>query len=291
MNKFEIFTIYAETPIHAGSGSDIGIVDLPIQRERHTDLPVIWSSSLKGAIRDYFGKTNNEDEDFLFGPEDVEKSKDAYAGSLVFSDAKILAFPVRSVKVPFIWITCPMVICKFKQLAAIANKSENIPSEPNLGFKDKEALISDASIQYNGKVFVEEFGMDAIEEPQVNPFSNYIADKIIPQDQSYNYLREHIRKALVVVKDDLFTFFVKNLTEVNPRIRIDSKTGVVKEGALWSEEDLPEDTIMYFTIFYNENNKCDKFVDNFDGKRFIVGGNKTIGKGIFTARRLRNDRL
>ncbi len=286
MNKFEIFTIYAETPVHAGSGSDIGIVDLPIQRERHTDLPVIWSSSLKGAIRDYFRNTKNEGEDFLFGPEDIKNSKDAYAGSLAFSDAKILAFPVRSVKVPFIWITCPMVIGKFNQFAKIANMSKSI-FVPNLDFKGKEALISDASIQYNGKVFVEEFGMDAIEEAQVKLFSNYIADKIISQDQNYNYLREYIRKALVVVKDDLFTFFVKNLTEINPRIRIDSKTGVVKEGALWSEEDLPEDTIMYFTISYNENPKCNEFVDNFDGKRFVVGGNKTIGKGIFTARRLK----
>ena len=53
-NKFEIFHIYAETSIHAGTGSDIGIVDLPIQRERHTEYPVIWSSSLKGAIRKFW---------------------------------------------------------------------------------------------------------------------------------------------------------------------------------------------------------------------------------------------
>ncbi len=33
--------IIAETPIHPGSGSELGIVDLPIQRERHTNFPKI----------------------------------------------------------------------------------------------------------------------------------------------------------------------------------------------------------------------------------------------------------
>ncbi|NLI12590.1 MAG: type III-B CRISPR module RAMP protein Cmr4, partial [Peptococcaceae bacterium] len=28
-----------ETSLHAGSGNDLGIVDLPIQRERHTSFP------------------------------------------------------------------------------------------------------------------------------------------------------------------------------------------------------------------------------------------------------------
>ena len=38
-----------ETSVHAGSGSELGIVDLPIQRERHTDYPVFHSSSIKGG--------------------------------------------------------------------------------------------------------------------------------------------------------------------------------------------------------------------------------------------------
>ena len=40
--------IVAHTPIHAGSGSETGIVDLPIQRERHTAYPKIEGSSMKG---------------------------------------------------------------------------------------------------------------------------------------------------------------------------------------------------------------------------------------------------
>ena len=44
--------LICQTPLHAGSGSELGVVDLPIQRERHTGFPKIESSSLKGAIRE-----------------------------------------------------------------------------------------------------------------------------------------------------------------------------------------------------------------------------------------------
>ena len=46
--------LVCESPLHAGSGSELGIIDLPIQRERHTNFPKIEGSSLKGCIREAF---------------------------------------------------------------------------------------------------------------------------------------------------------------------------------------------------------------------------------------------
>jgi CRISPR type III-B/RAMP module RAMP protein Cmr4 len=43
--------VYAETPLHAGSGRGLGGVDLPIQRERVTGYPIVQASSLKGKLR------------------------------------------------------------------------------------------------------------------------------------------------------------------------------------------------------------------------------------------------
>lgn len=43
--------LYVETPLHAGSGTSLGIVDLPIQRERVTHYPIVQSSSIKGKLR------------------------------------------------------------------------------------------------------------------------------------------------------------------------------------------------------------------------------------------------
>src|SRR5207249_1167237 len=44
--------IHALTSLHPGSGTALGTVDLPVQRERHTDWPNIAGSALKGVLRD-----------------------------------------------------------------------------------------------------------------------------------------------------------------------------------------------------------------------------------------------
>ena len=36
--KAKPFFMIVQTPLHAGSGTDLGIVDMPIQRERHTSF-------------------------------------------------------------------------------------------------------------------------------------------------------------------------------------------------------------------------------------------------------------
>ena len=38
--------IHCQTPMHAGSGDDLGVVDLPIQRESYTNFPVGANTSL-----------------------------------------------------------------------------------------------------------------------------------------------------------------------------------------------------------------------------------------------------
>ena len=56
--KTQPLFLFCETPLHAGSGNDLSIVDLPIQREKHTGFPKIESSSLKGSLREAFEKIN-----------------------------------------------------------------------------------------------------------------------------------------------------------------------------------------------------------------------------------------
>ena len=91
-----IAIMYAVSPCHAGSGSSLGVVDLPIQRERHTNWPMIQSSGVKGAFRanfDYFKNKITQREqikdfdnltDSIFGT----SNDGGYASSLSVSDAK-----------------------------------------------------------------------------------------------------------------------------------------------------------------------------------------------------------
>src|SRR5579883_2594564 len=44
--------LHALTSLHPGTGTALGTVDLPVQRERHTQWPTISGSALKGVLRD-----------------------------------------------------------------------------------------------------------------------------------------------------------------------------------------------------------------------------------------------
>ena len=50
-----ILTLYAETSLHPGTGQTTGVVDLPIQRERHTGFPKIEATGFKQMYSLDFG--------------------------------------------------------------------------------------------------------------------------------------------------------------------------------------------------------------------------------------------
>lgn len=82
----KILYLFTRTPLHVGSGSSVGAIDLPIQRERHSRHPIIPGSSIKGVLRytasslDVIEKVKVDD---MFGPEltgeGIEKDVEARA--------------------------------------------------------------------------------------------------------------------------------------------------------------------------------------------------------------------
>ncbi len=251
MTKVKPFFIKVITPLHVGSGSDLGVVDLPIQREAHTGFPKIEASSLKGSIRSSFTQENNEAEaEKIFG-------KDDNAGELGFSDAKILLFPVKSVKDVFAYITCPYIIDRF-----------NIEIEEYKLPEVEELTISKSSKidLKNGDIILEEYAFDVSKNDKVKQLSDSLT-KITKI--------KNLEQKLVIIPNEEFTHFVKNSTEVITRITIDNEKGVVKKGGLFTEEYLPSETVMYALAL----GKVDKFT-NDNPKVLQVGGNSTLGKGI-----------
>src|SRR4051812_33995854 len=111
--KAKPFLLHAITSVHAGSGSEIGLVDLPIQREKHTGFPKIESSSLKGAIRYTLEhRLQSEEErkhfELVFGSSANQRGdNESQSSAIAFSDARVLLFPVKSMRGIFAWVTCP----------------------------------------------------------------------------------------------------------------------------------------------------------------------------------------
>jgi CRISPR-associated protein Cmr4 len=63
------------------------------------------------------------------------------------------------------------------------------------------------------------------------------------------FWQNKIKTSLVVLTDDDFRDFVEMSTEVIARTRIDDRLGTVASGALWYEEYLPTDSILYSLVF------------------------------------------
>jgi len=309
----KLFFIIAETPLHPGSGGEIsGLVDLPIQRERYTNFPKIEASGLKGCIREAFSSSNKQislnnsqvnvsDKDIIslvFGPEDTEE---AHAGALSFTDARILLFPVKSLKGVFAWISCPMVLERFKEDLKLINQTIKDPF--NIDFSTLvNTLPQQTNICIESKVVLEEYTFEAKENESTSDIAKYFAQKIFPQQQNdiYKFWREKLEKDLVILSNDDFEQFVTSSTEVITRTKINDKTGTVESGALWTEEYLPQDTILYSIAMASpvrvkeddekgifradtpdkEAEKVIKFFESGIPEIIQIGGNQTLGKGI-----------
>lgn len=293
--KAKVFYIHTVSPMHVGSGSDLGIVDMPIQREGHTGFPKIEASSLKGSMREAFELKGRTDLDILlktymsFGYDETnapsavqeafkEKKDREFAGALGFSDARILLFPIKSAKGIFAWTTSPIVLDKFMKDLKIAKNQQNFTITENTVTTDSKIKIDDNS------VILEEYQIRVEKDNNTQKIAEFLAIELN---------NDEIKEKLIILSDDDFKDFVTLSTEVITRTKIDNATGTVKDGALFTEEYLPSETVMYslalaspivtkVTRIQNLNNEEDvmNFFISTVPEVMQIGGNATIGKGI-----------
>lgn len=340
--KSEMVYLYVETPLHAGSGGSVGVVDLPIQRERVTHYPVVQASGLKGKLRaeayewepfvkkkekfkeqildqlktdENWSKKSEIDRgqeaekrarknaakelglEVVFGPEEDEAHE--HAGALSPGDARLLLFPVRSLVGVFAWTTSRNVLARFKRDLEAAKKT--VPwTLDNLPDNGKAWTVDNKSLVVNGKVVLEEFAFEAQQHNDVKAIAKWLADNAMPSTEEYEYFRDKLYKqdgssvtgSFVILPEDDFRDFTQFAIEVVARIRIDQSKGTVAKGALWTEEHLPSDTLLYAPL-HATRPRTDKtpnnlktaeevltFVRDLKLDRMQLGGNETVGRGI-----------
>ena len=293
----EHYLLKVLTPLHIGAGQGLGHVDLPIVREAHTNFPYIPGTSLKGALRNLEinqvarargekpsqveerltkNKFDQKEEDILrlakiFGVagEGAEEGKEVGAGKVLFSDAFVVLFPVKSAKGIFSLTTCPYVINRFFELLGIDQRVEDVPEGKVkvLNTNGHKNLINDNN-KY--KLLLEEFVFEAEESEELKKFVELVGV----------FVGEENKRRIVCVNDTDFKDFVSNYTEVQTHIKIDLNTGTVKEGALWTEEYVPAESIFAFSLVFLEE------LDFTPPTTFHLGGDITTGKGFVKVQRL-----
>lgn len=243
--------LFCESPLHAGAGTGIGSIDNPIQREKHTQFPKVEGSSLKGALRQRFWSSDalTEEVDYLFGPDLNEDSGDqAYRSAIQLDDARLLLFPVQSAKGVFAYVTCPWVLEHFFQ--CLAQTGITIPEDANPDLSDltgglatsASAVVFDPSL-----AVLEDCVYELSEEPKTTELAKWISAQLFGSDSSRAAAKK-IQNSLVILPDQDFRDFVVLSTEVITRNKIDPGTGIVKDGALFSEEYLNQESLLYTSL-------------------------------------------
>lgn len=238
---------YCVSPVHMGAGTALGAIDSPIQRERHTEHPVFAGSGIKGALRHHlqaaWGNERKRDIVDLFGPDTSNASEQA--GALSVSDAQLVAFPVRSMRQSFVYATCPTALARLQRLAMVAGDSAaaawKLPEVQGHGCVIPSG--GEKELLQDGKVVLESYALTSSNDrASVDEIAVWISKHSV--SEKLDYFRNKVATHLVVLSDDVFSYFVRNATTVEPHVRIDDKTGTASDGGLFYVENLPADSIL-----------------------------------------------
>jgi CRISPR-associated protein Cmr4 len=265
----EIIGLLAETYIHPGTGQAAGAIDLPVARERVTQYPFIPGSSMKGALLDAARGDGLDKKrlDDLFG-------KQEKAGQLLISDARLLLLPVRSLSHPYVWLTCPYLIERLRRDLARGDMAR--AGEGPAKLADDEALATGER-----ELFLEE-RLFSIKGPSPAGLIEEIGVLIAHDDA-----RARLGRQLAVVSDNAFSWFAQYALPVQARNALDSETKTTKPGALWYEEALPPDTLMYFVLGERTDGAAAALAGHLAQRRYLqAGGNETVGQGWFAVHRV-----
>ncbi len=248
------YLIRCLTNLHVGSGdSDFGVIDNLVQRDCITELPIIHSSSLKGALREYFEAVAKAEVEHIFGSKNEENnSNPTNPGKYKFFQANLLAIPVRSSKKAYYLATSPMLLKEFK---------ENV--------KCSQIVIGEIkTILNNIKPAV--FHTDDTGEIEGIPIPTANVTANCPK------LKELLNCSdLVILTDEQ----LKDICSTLPVLaRNHLENGISKN--LWYEEIVPRESRFYFNVYVpDKDNLVGNFEKQFEAGNIQIGANATIGYG------------
>lgn len=268
--KTQPFLLHALSPIHAGTGHAVDVIDLPIARQRATGIPFVPGTSIKGVLRESHRTTDSTDTwRAVFGPETANASD--HAGALVVGDALLLALPVRSFQGTFAWVTSPLLL-ELAQRDLGGNLA--IPTIAATGV----LVGSRSACVYGGVLLLEDLDLKATEDPRATAWATWLGARLYPG-------KDLVEKRFAIVDDETMTFLWETRTQIDARVSIDA-TGTVKDGALWLEESLPAESVL-IGLAAAEPSRFDRvkmkdtdiLAHAITDRSLQVGGKASVGRG------------
>ena len=268
-----LYTLHALTPLHAGTGQGVGDIDLPIARERATNLPFVPGSSVRGVLRDSL--RGQEEQKMIFGPESANASE--FAGAIGITDARLLLFPIASVAGTWAWLTSPTLLTRLNRDLEATGTATGLPL-PHL--PEGKVLVTSKTLLKVGKssnVVLDDWQLSA--EIGADECAEKLG-KLLGGERA-QMLEGH----LCIVSDTVLTLAAELATEISARIRLNSETKTVERGALWYEESLPAETVLFGLVRAEQtrrgNLSAEQVLEKIGRERYTqFGGKAGTGRGL-----------
>ncbi|MGB3516826.1 MAG: RAMP superfamily CRISPR-associated protein [Elainellaceae cyanobacterium] len=255
--------IEALAPVHVGAtaGEETGNLNL-IFRDQFTQTGIIPGSSIRGRFRaDMRGKGEGQEQRW-YGHEAVDGRPDGGTTEALikFEYASLVWFPVFCPGQPVVWVSCPMLLKRFKRIAGIA---ADVP-DPYTA----QAGLQGRQMKDHGKILF--FNLGFLEVEHEEDLTAWI-----PTGTGLD------PNKLVIVHDNDIAMLHDMALYRQSRVKLGSKEKPnekkVDGGAFFNTEALPEGSILIFPIALKEKG-WQPFGDTSSSDLYF-GGLESIGFG------------
>ncbi|WP_158263056.1 type III-B CRISPR module RAMP protein Cmr4 [Amycolatopsis sp. CA-128772] len=277
-----ILVLLAETPVHAGGGEATGIVDLPIQREAATRLPIIWGQSLKGALRDTLRSQLDPGEDIrIFGSpvaagSDGAGDRATTRGGVAFGDARLLLLPVPTLVRTFAWVTAPLLLSRLGRIATVLSGTST-----GWALTTPPGSTAIAGETWSGQQALGSLVQTVRPDRALAGIAADLAELVFPAGAAFDHARAKLREDVLVVDDGVLAELSETGTDIVARVQLNAAK-TVENGPFYSEH-LPCDTALA-ALLSGEDELLARLGELLDGTTVRVGGDETIGKGLMWCR-------
>lgn len=253
-------------PLHVGAsaGEETGNLNL-IFRDQFTQTGIIPGSSIRGRFRADMREENPGEVNDWYGREAVEGQTDGGTTEALvkFEYASLVWLPVFCPGQPIIWVSCPLLLKRYKQI----NKSiEAIVPEPYTASSGLKARVVQGTNQ-NQKVLFFNLGFLKIEhEADLRPW--------IPEGTDLD-----VNQLVIVHNNDIALLHDMALYRQSRVKLLDNMKKVdTDKGAFFNVEALPVGSILVFPIALKKEG-WQPFGEQTSTRELYFGGLESIGFG------------
>jgi len=287
--------IFTRTPLHIGAGASVGDIDQPVIRERHTGFLVIPGSGTKGAIADHFLESSTaggvltiertEEGRTILG-DDLDESSAKTKGRLhtgrggvAFIEGRLLAFPVRSGKGCFAWVTCPFVLARWAR-----DTGQTIGTlPPDL---QPSEICAGVDLCADGEALLEDYVLTQKKLPNGQAVAlDQVTKQTLAEATDDPLWTQFCGSRIALVHDEVFAILVRTTCEVPQHVSINDETGAAADGKLFNQENCPAETLFYALLAEVRAGALTALQTKFkDIKVLQLGADATTGLGFCTIR-------